>query len=258
MGRDASLPIALAEGLSEPAFQSTLAETLQRAVDARPEVNLARDRIASAQFGRQAAQGEFLPSIELRGGLGRVDGSNVLNGWQEGAGLHINIPIYHGGQERGGLRVAQADIRQAAADAQSLLNDISLQVTLAYREAASAFERIGLSRPAVTQAEEALRIVRERFRNGTATPTDAVVAQNSLTRAQQRFVTARIEFLSAMARVAYAIGEEPMQFCAPPGVPNSPPAELPALRPLPAMSAPQEQNGNGISWQRTVGTEGNR
>lgn len=126
------------------------------------------------------------------------------------------MPIYHGGQQRGELRSAEADIRQAVADAQSLLNDISLQVTLAHREAHFSYERIGLARPAVAQGEETLRIVRERFRNGTATPTDVVDAQNSLTRAQQRFVTARIEYLTALARLAYSTGQEPERYCDPP------------------------------------------
>jgi len=215
MGRDAALPLVLADAPSEAAFRATLADSMQQAIEGRPEVNVARDRVASAQYGRQAARGEFLPRISLRGSIGRVDGVNVENGWQEGAAIHIDMPIYSGGQRRGDLRAAEADIQQAVADAQSLLNDISLQVTLAHREVHFSYERIGLARPAVAQGEETLRIVRERFRNGTATPTDVVDAQNSLTRAQQRFVSARIEYLTALARLAYATGRAPERYCEP-------------------------------------------
>jgi outer membrane protein TolC len=222
MGRDASLPLVLSQAPNEPAFAETLAASMQQAIESRPEVNVARDRVASAQFGRQAARGEFLPRLLLRSSFGRVDGVNVENGWQEGVAIHIDMPIYHGGQQRGELRAAEADIRQAVADAQSVLNDISLQVTLAHREAHFSFERIGLARPAVAQGEETVRIVRERFRNGTATPTDVVDAQNSLTRAQQRFVTSRIEYLTALARLAYSTGEAPERYCEPPAEAESP------------------------------------
>jgi outer membrane protein len=207
LGRDASLPLHLAEGPSAGAFHVTLAECLQRAANGRPEVGVARDRVAAAQFGRRAAKGEFLPRVLLLGSLGRVDGEGVVNGWQEGVGIHLNVPLYHGGANRGNLRAADADILQAAADAQSIVNDISLEVTLAHRGVRSAQARVALARPAVEQSRETLRLVRERYRNGTATPTDVVDAETARTRSEQRYASASIEYLSALARLAYVMGD---------------------------------------------------
>jgi outer membrane protein len=253
MGRDASLPLVLADEPSEPVLPLALANVLQQAAEARPEVTAARDRVAAAQFGRQAAQGEFMPKLSVRGSFGRVDGQDVVTGWPEGVGIHLDLPIYHGGQRRGELRAAEAEIRRAAADAQNLLNDISLQVTLAHREATFAHERIGLARPAVIQAEETLRIVRERFRSGTATPTDVVDAQNSLTRAQQLFVTARIECLEALARLAYATGQAPERLCAPATVgKGAVESELPPPRPAPAAMGPTERRDEPVQWKRVI------
>ena len=56
---------------------------------------------------------------------------------------------------------------------------------------------------------EALRIVRQRYRAGTATPTDVIDAETAATRAEQRYVSARIEYLSALARLAYVMGGDP-------------------------------------------------
>ena len=88
-----------------------------------------------------------------------------------------------------------------------ILDDISLQVTLAYRGVVSSRERIDLARPAIVQARENLRVVGDRYRNGDATPTDIVDAQVALIRAQDRDLGARYEFLAALARLEYATGQ---------------------------------------------------
>ncbi len=196
-------------------------DLLEHAADQRPEVALARQAVVAAQEGRQAARREFLPRIFVRGGRGAY-------GWRErhyrlaggGGPAHVTSPLYAGGRHRGELRLAEADIEAALADAQTILDAISLQVNLAYRGVVSAQERVGLARPAVEQSAEALRIVRQRYRAGTATPTDVIDAETTATRSDQRYVSARLEYLSALARVAYVMGSDPeslLPAAAPPG-----------------------------------------
>jgi outer membrane protein len=238
MGRDASLPLRLGEATYPGPFAASLADCLQRAAAQRPEVGVARDRVAVARFGRVAARGEFLPSLAMKGSLGRIEGENVVDGWQEGAGIQLNLPLYYGGAHRGNLASADADIRKAQADAQVVLNDISLEVTVAHRDVVSAQARAELARPAVAQSAEALRIVRQRYRNGTATPTDVIDAEMAATRAEQRYVSARIEYQSALARLAYVLGDDPEGPFLPltgPGAEGHAPAERPAVLPMPRV-----------------------
>jgi TolC family type I secretion outer membrane protein len=209
MGRNAAWPLEVIDLEVQPPLPRPLAELLEQAAALRPEVALARQTVAAAQEGRQAARAEFLPRIFVRAAAGHTDGQNVITGWQEGAGLHLEAPLYAGGRHRGELRSAEADIEAAVADAQTILDAISLQVNLAYRGVVSTQERVGLARPAVEQSAEALRIVRQRYRAGTATPTDVIDAETAATRAEQRYVSARIEYLSALARLAYVMGDDP-------------------------------------------------
>jgi outer membrane protein TolC len=246
MGRDASSPLRPVEGQYPSRFTASLTECLQRAATQRPEVGGARDRVALARFGREAARGEFLPELTLKGSLGRIEGENVVGGWQEGAAIQLNVPLFHGGAKRGNLQTAEAEISQASADAQGVLNDISLEVTVAHRGARSAQVRVDLARPAVQQSTEALRIVRERYRHGTATPTDVIDAETTSTRAEQRYVSARLEYRSALARLAYVMGDDPEGLCDPligrerlGEAPTEPPAKLLMPRPVPEK-APAE------------------
>jgi outer membrane protein TolC len=206
LGRNAGLPLQVLDLESQPPLPGTLHQCLEQAVARRPEVGVIQQALAAAQEGREAARGEFLPRIFVRAVVGHVDGLNVHTGWQEGAGLHLETPLYAGGRPRGELRTADAEIEAAVADAQVILDAISLEVSLAYRGATAARERIDLSRAAVVAAQENLRLLRVRYRNGNATPTDIVDAEAALTRSQQRFVSAGYDYLAALARLDYAIG----------------------------------------------------
>jgi outer membrane protein len=209
MGRNAGLPLEVVDLDAQPPVPGTLAEMLEQSATQRPEISLVGQAVAAAQEGRQVAQAEFLPRIFVRGSVGHTDGDGVITGWQEGAGLHLESPLYTGGRLRGELRSAEASVQAALADTQTILDGISLQVNLAYRGVIAARQRIELSRTAVAQSEENLRLVRVRYRNGNATPTDIVDGEATLTRSQQRFFSSRYTYLAALARLDYAVGRRP-------------------------------------------------
>jgi outer membrane protein TolC len=215
MGRNASLPLAVVRWEFEPPLDLSLVQCLEAAATRRPEIGIAREAIASAGFGRRAIAAEFLPRVYAQASVGTVGGSNILTGAQEGAGLHIDLPLYTGFRRQGELRAADAELQQAVADARSILDGVTLQVTLAYVAAATARRRIDRDRPAIDEATESLRLVRNRYRNGQATPTDIVDAETTLTRAQQRLTTAVYEYLGALVSLDYALGNPPGQMLGP-------------------------------------------
>jgi outer membrane protein len=260
MGRNASLPVNVVELEMQPPLPGTLAELLSEAAAMRPEVRIAQQAVAAAQAGRSAAQADFLPEVFVRAAAGHVDGEYVVTGWQEGAGLHLVTPLYDGGQRRGELRSADADVQAAFADAQTILDNISLQVNVAYRGVTASRECIALSRTAVSQAEENLRIVSVRYRNGNATPTDMVDGEAALTRAQQRYYQSTFNYLAALARIDYVTGQN--QNALPGGAAKNDAEELPIQFPgqadtigtplqptpfrLPEVNGPQPSRFEGI------------
>jgi outer membrane protein len=235
MGRSASLPLVVVDLEESVAPPATLAECLEKAIQQRREIAVARAAVAAAQSGRAASAGDFLPRLYVRTSLGRVDGSNVSTGWQRGMAIHLEQALYHGGKQKGELRAAEAELHEAVARTRNVLDTVSLDVTLAHRAAVTARARIDLDRPAITQAAENLRLVRQRYRNGNATPTDVVDGETALTRARQRLLSARYDYQLALARLDYAVGAPPGgALLAAPDRPASRPPDgpLPAPRPL--------------------------
>jgi outer membrane protein TolC len=240
MGRNASLPVTVVALQSEPPLALSLAQCLEAAAAGRPEIGVAREAVAAAQSGRQATAAEFRPRVYVLGSAGAVGGGNVVGGGQEGVGLHIDLPLYTGGRRKGELRAADAEVRQAVADARSILDGVTLQVTLAYVAATTARRRIDRDVPAVVEARENLREVRNRYRNGQATPTDIVDAETALTRAQQRLASARYEYLGALASLDYALGNPPGHLLGMPEVGGSHDAPAPDVLPPPRPVPRQE------------------
>src|SRR5882724_3757213 len=209
MGRNAALPLQVLDlQLPPPEARPSLAESLEIAAAQRPEIGFARQAVVAAQEGLVAAKAAFLPRIFVRASTGHVDGAHVLTGWQAGTGLHLELPLYTGGLLRGELRTAEAEVAAAVADAQTILDGISLEVSRAFRSEVAAGQRIELSRTAVVEAQENLRLVRVKYRNGDATPTDIVDAETALTRSQQRFYSALYTYLAALAGLDYAMGRQ--------------------------------------------------
>ncbi len=237
MGRNAGLALRVVDWQSQPPLDLTLVQCLQQAAERRPEVGVAREAVAAAQSGRQAAAAEFRPRVYVLASAGGIAGGNIQTGGQEGAGLHIDVPLYAGGRHQGDLRSADAEVRQTVADARSVLDGVTLQVTVAHLAATTARRRIERDRPAVVEARENLRLVRNRYRNGSATPTDIVDAETTLTRAQQRLAAARYEYLAALVSLDYALGNTAGCLLGPPDAPPDPaddaPETLPAPRPAP-------------------------
>jgi outer membrane protein TolC len=207
MGRPSSLPLEVVARWEQPEFTFSLVQCLENAASGRREIGVARAAVAAARSGRDVAAADYLPKVTVRSGQGAVDGHDIRTGYLGGAAIVLDQPLYRGGGRRGALRVADAEVEQATANAQVILDDISLQVTLAYRGVVSSRERIDLARPAIVQARENLRVVGDRYRNGDATPTDIVDAQVALIRARDRDLGARYEFLAALARLEYATGQ---------------------------------------------------
>jgi outer membrane protein TolC len=209
MGRNAALPLQVLEmKLPPPERRASLVESLEIAAAERPEIGFARQAVVAAQEGLVTAKAAFLPRIHVRASTGRVDGAHVLTGWQLGAGLHLEVPLYTGGLLGGELHTAEAELAGTVADAQIILDAISLEVNRAFRSELAAGQRIELSRPAVAQAQENLRLIRVKYGNGDATSTDIVDAETALTRSQQRFNSAVYTYLAALARLDYAMGRQ--------------------------------------------------
>ena len=191
----------------------SLADCLETAVRDRREFNVVRSTVEIAVQGSGVARADFAPKVIADGTLldflqqhndGRAD---LRLGF-----IRLEWTLFEGGRRIAATRVAEAQVRQAMAQAESIADQIAFQVNEAYRVAVTAWVGIADAHPAVDQARENYRLVQLRLREGAATPTEIADAQAALTRAEQNLLNARYNYLIAMDRLHYAmgIGDTPM------------------------------------------------
>ena len=80
--------------------------------------------------------------------------------------------------------MARAELRSLKLTRDKLLDDIRLEVKSAYLDLQSSAQKIEVSKTAVAQAEENLRLQRLRYKEGVGTATDVLDAVTLLTTAE--------------------------------------------------------------------------
>lgn len=159
--------------LTERQFdQVSLEQAIGVALKSRPDrQNLALQRDAQSAAVR-SAKSAFGPQINTFGSweMDRpsLTGSGGDN-WLAGAELRVDIlPA----AKRESLAAAKIGLRRADAASTSADQQIRMQVTRAYYEHQSAEQMLVVARASISQSEESLRMLEDRYQAGLATMTD--------------------------------------------------------------------------------------
>ncbi|MBY0527441.1 MAG: TolC family protein [Gemmataceae bacterium] len=206
IGINVSAPTKVVDQPEAPPFDLELAQALQLAVDNRQEFGVVLQAVRSARLGTGVAQADFLPRVFVGGVGAHLDGAGLPESNLAAGGVNIELALFDGGRRLGKLRSAESEVRGAIAQGKEICDRIAFEVNAAYLSIVDARERILVSRTAVTQATENLRVVKSLFERGDAVPTDVVDGELALTRAQQNLATARYDYQTALARLQYAVG----------------------------------------------------
>jgi len=201
-----------------PVGEMTLEETakstalIESALANRPELKSAEFRIRSTELGVKAARAGLYPQVSIAGNyyflrpnprympaLDKFKGTWDL-------GISVSFDIWNWGQTKSQTEQARALVAQAR-DARKLLEDQAvLEVTQSRLTLARAEEKVRVAGQAVGQAEENLRVTRERFKQGVALNADVLDADVALLRAQMNRTQAAIDLVLAEARLEKALG----------------------------------------------------
>ncbi len=245
LGRACGGSVAVVDLGRRPSCGDSREACLNRAVRLRAEIGAARQEIAAAGSGIQTARGEMLPLVYVRGTVIQADLGQIFNGIIDGAGVNVEQPIYNGGRKIAGLRLAQENAVAAAAGLRVILNNVSLQVNLAYNALATNRERIRLNGVGAKQARENLRVAIVRFNNGNAIPTEVIEAETALTEAEVNYYASVYGYLANLVKLEYAEGNDlDSLIAAAMGAPASPDEEIalpqddPGAAPIPRIAAP--------------------
>jgi len=185
---------------------------IEAALADRPELKSAEFRIRATELSVKAARAGFYPQVFLSGNyyylrpnprfMPALD--KLKETWD--VGISVSFDIWNWGQTKSQTDQAKAQLAQVR-DARKLLEDQAvLEITQCRLILARANEKIRVAGQAVGQAEENLRVTRERFKQGVALNTDVLDADVVLLQARMNRTQAAIDLVLAQARLEKALG----------------------------------------------------
>ena len=184
--------------------------SLAKALVQRSDYLAARAALEAQAKRVDVARAGHSPTLSLEGSYGIRSSANSSEDNNEvgSVGLALVIPVYAGGRIRAKVRQEQANLAAGQEKLRNLELQIRLDVETAILNLASSHERVRATEKSIEQAQESLRIERERYDFAKGSITDVLDAQSALLDSQMNYYRALADYNTALAQFRLAMGEE--------------------------------------------------
>lgn len=184
------------------------ARLLDQALAQRPEMQAAIHQSQIRREELQAERGARWPRVNAYAAYGQNSRSPDFAFSRDNVTLGVNaeVDLFSGGAVS--ARIAQAERRLTEAQAleQRTRLEIEDEVRRAYTTLEEALQRLKVAEAGAAAADEALRLVNEQYRGGTASVTRYLEAETDRADAALRAIVVRYEAEVAQAQLQKAVG----------------------------------------------------
>lgn len=208
LSRPLTRPVEAVDVKGEVLPEVDLATAWELAGQQRVELKALDDEITIAGLEEVARRSEYFPRIIALGGYSYTENRFQLHEDNWALVLGLNVNLFSGGSTKAELLKIRSRKEQLVEQKKKLLDDIRLDVERSFLDMKSARERIAVTKDAVSQAEESLRIDALRYQEGIGTSTDVLDAITLLTTAETNYYRALYELRRAHASFLYATGTD--------------------------------------------------
>jgi outer membrane protein len=218
LGASASTRVRV-QPLSEVPTPESVSDTVQqamaRAIEQRPDLQARAAEVHLAQAERKEARAAFYPNLSLTASPS-AQSLYLLQQtlpWGHTAALNgdltltLNWTVFDGGARRNRLAQAEAQIREAEAQATAVRDQIEEQVWTAYTNLNTAFRQREAATALMTAATESYSAALESYNYGVRNLLDVTNAQKVLAQARSTDILARTQVLAALADLAFRTGD---------------------------------------------------
>jgi outer membrane protein TolC len=195
------------DDISAGPVQINLEALTAQALAKRPELASFAEQEKSIKSQAASVRSSACPQIALSSGYGYQQNKYQVYEDLWSATLGLKWEIFDGGIAKHNanalLRKAEA-IGKLRDDTASV---ITLQVRKASLEVEETIKRIDVAKEAITQADENLRVTKDRYREGVGTNTEVLDAETLRVRSYTNYYNAVYDAVIAKFRLKYAVGD---------------------------------------------------
>ncbi len=226
-----------------PLPEAEVENAYARALQTRPDYQAALASLRAAQYTRQSAWKQRLPSagVSLDYGILGFTPSSLAPNWTAAATLAI--PIFQGGKVEADVHEAEAVLKQRQAQVDNLRGSIEQDIENALLDLKAAAKQVEVATTGLQFAQQALGQSQDRFAAGVTNNVEVIQAQQQLASANDQYIASLFAHNIAKVLLARAIGnaeEAVKQYLSQPGntLPTNPsnPTVPPATPGLPGQA----------------------
>lgn len=191
----------------EPSFDMEI--SVETAEKQRKEIRIMDNSLKSLNLYEKYLRAKYMPRLFFQGGFSYLDEPpDLLPKYQWAAILGINIDIFNGGKTKSEIYGVEEKEKQLFEERDKTVEDIKLEVEKNYLDVTNNIDKIDVTRSAISQAEENLRINNLRYTEGVGTATDVIDAITLFTDSETNYYQAFYEYQKARASLLYSTGYE--------------------------------------------------
>jgi outer membrane protein len=180
---------------------------IQQALMQRPEILSARAELSGARKFTEAEKELRNPTVSAIATAGSIPvREDPLTSRYAAAGVNVNIPIFNGHLFSARAREAEYQAQAAEQNARSLENRVSRDVQLAFLNASTAWQRLGVTQELLSQATLSQDLAQARYDLGLGSIVELSQAQLNLTSAQIANAEAKFDYALQRAVLDYQSG----------------------------------------------------
>ncbi len=184
-----------------------LEETEARALKQRPDLQAITSQVEAQQNGVKAAKAAYGPRLDVFGSW-QADNPSMFSGgsnnWLTGAELRIDL---FSRDREARLSAEKAALSRVEAARTMAENNIRLDVRKAWFDHDASRQMLDVSRASVQQADESLRMVRDRYESGLATITDLLRAEDADRSSRVNYWQSVYRYIVSYAALELAAGD---------------------------------------------------
>jgi len=208
MGAPQTSTYALVEEALAPPASDDASIVIALALKDRPDVaaeRLAAQAAAKFVLAERALSFPTVAAVATAGVTPYRD--PVLNEHYSAAGFNVTVPVFNGGLYSS--RRAEAMYRAQVADdaRQDLENRVARDVTMAWVQVRTGYQRVDLTNQLLTQAKDALDLAQQRYNMGLSSIVELTQAQLNETEAEIAQATARYDYQSKVSALRFQTGQ---------------------------------------------------
>jgi outer membrane protein len=207
LGMPGETTFTLADEPMPGPVDATVDTYVQTAIRKRPELANLRFEVNAAERTVNAERALSYPTIGAIGTTGIAPaGDSQVPGRYGAVGINMNVPIFNGGLFKARRTEAELRLESARKNVEDLQNRVTRDVRVAWLNALTAYEQVGLTSQLLDQAKLGQDLAQSRYDLGLSSIVELSQAQLNFTAAQIANAGARFDYQAQRSFLEYQIG----------------------------------------------------